>query len=212
LLGSAPDYTFNSGGTCRAKEVGPLYLSQPKKKAQEEGAVIAYVDEASFRQTPTLHQTWAPLNSQPQIPTRGQRNTQKILGAVSLYQGQFVYRHQTEYFNTQTYRAFLEEMVLPAYYRRRHRVFLIQDNASYHSKPEILEWFARQRKKLQVFDLPRYSPNYNAQERIWHYTRKEATHNRYFEEVEDLCASLFTTFADIQRNPEKIGGLLRPFF
>jgi transposase len=191
--------------------VDPLYLSQPKKKAQEEGAVVVYADEASFRQTPTLYRTWARLNSQPKIPTRGQRNTQKILGAVSLHEGQFVYRHQTEYFNAQTYRAFLEEVVLPAYYRRRHRVYLIQDNASYHAKPEILEWFASQHKRLQVFDLPRYSPEYNAQERIWQYTRKNATHNRYFETVEDLCASLFTTFADIQRNPEKIGGLLQPY-
>jgi transposase len=170
-----------------------------------------YVDEASFRQTPTLHQTWAPLNSQPQIPTGGQRNTQKILGAVSLYEGQFVYRHQTEYFNTQTYRAFLEEIVLPAYYRRNHRVFLIQDNASYHTKPEICEWFASQREKLEVFPLPRYSPQYNAQERIWKYTRREGTHNRYFEKVADLCASLFSVFAEIQRHPELISGLLESF-
>ena len=92
--------------------MGALHLSQPKKKARAEGAVIIYEDEASFRQTPTLHQTWAPLNSQPRIPTRGERNTQKILGAVSL-NGQFVYRHQTEYFNAQTYRRFLAEAVLP---------------------------------------------------------------------------------------------------
>ncbi|HDH06008.1 MAG TPA: deoxyribonuclease [Nitrospirae bacterium] len=40
---------------------------------------MVHEDEASFRQSPTLHQTWAACNSQPQIPTRGQRNTQKIL-------------------------------------------------------------------------------------------------------------------------------------
>jgi len=43
-----------------------------------EGAVIVFEDEASFRQTPTLHATWARLGSQPQIPTRGERHTQKI--------------------------------------------------------------------------------------------------------------------------------------
>jgi transposase len=170
-----------------------------------------YEDEASFRQTPTLHQTWAPLNSQPRIPTRGERNTQKILGAVSL-PGQFVYRHQTEYFNAQTYLRFLAEEVLPTFYRRGRRIYLIQDNASYHKKPEVYEWFKAERRRLEVFCLPPYSPELNAEERLWQFTRKHATHNRFFEIPAELCASLFTTFADIQKHPEKILGLLAPYF
>lgn len=39
--------------------------------------------------------------------------------------GQFAYRHQTEYFNTQTYIRFLDEVVLPTFYRRGRRVYLI---------------------------------------------------------------------------------------
>lgn len=190
----------------------PLHLSQSKKKAQAEGAVIVYEDEASFRQSPTLHQTWAPVNCRPEIPTRGQRHTQKILGAVSLAKAQFAYRHQTEYFNRRTYLAFVQDVVLPTYYRRGHRLFLIQDNASYHTHPEVAAFFQEERRRMEVFPLPKYSPEFNAQERLWHYTRRDATHNRYFETPAELCASLFQTFHDIQRHPEKIQGLLQPFF
>ena len=105
--------------------------------------MIVYEDEASFRQTPTLYRTWARRGCQPQIPTRGERNTQKVLGAVSVPTGDFVWRHQTEYFNAQTYLSFVEGELLPHFYRRRHRVFLIQDNASYHKKPEVLDFFAK---------------------------------------------------------------------
>ncbi len=188
-----------------------LHLPQSKKKARAEGAVIVYGDEASFRQSPTLYRTWAPLNTQPKIPTRGERNTQKILGAVSLDDGTFAYRHQTEYFDHHTYRAFVEQVVLPTFYRRRHRVFLIQDNASYHTKPELWDWFKQERRHLEVFPLPKYSPEFNAQERLWHYTRCEATHNRFFATTVELCSSLFMTFAKIQRHPECIWGLLEPF-
>ena len=191
--------------------MGAVYLSQPKKKAQAEGGIIVFEDEASFRQSPTLHQTWAPRHSQPQIPTRGERNTQKILGAVALASGHFVYRHQTEYFNTETYGAFLEEVLLPKIYRRGHRVFLIQDNASYHKHPDMQAWYQTQSKRLVVYPLPKYSPEFNAVERIWQFTRKEATHNRYFATVQALCASLFSTFADIQRFPDLIVGLLQPY-
>jgi transposase len=174
--------------------------------------VIVYEDEASFRQTPTLYRTWARRGCQPQIPTRGERHTQKILGAVSVPDGKFVWRHQTEYFNAQTYLSFVQGELLPHFYRRHHRVFLIQDNASYHKKPEVWEFFAEHRRQVQVFLLPSYSPDFNATERLWHYTRMASTHNRYFDQPAALCQSLFTTFADMQKHPEKIQGLLTPFF
>ena len=173
--------------------------------------MIVFEDEASFRQSPTLHATWAPFNSQPQIPSRGERNTQKILGAVSVGRNQLAYRHQVEYFNAQTYLSFCDEVLLPAFYRRRHRVFLIQDNASYHKKPEVYDWYAKNRKRIEVILLPPYSPEFNATERIWQYTRKQATHNRFFETPRELCESLFATFTDIQKNPHKIAGLIAPF-
>ena len=102
--------------------------------------------------------------------------------------------------------------LLPHYYRRRHRVYLIQDNASYHKKPEVLEFLAKHRRQIEVFLLPSYSPDFNATERLWNYTRMHSTHNRYFDRPKALCRSLFTTFTDIQRHPEKIHGLLTPFF
>jgi transposase len=188
-----------------------LHLSQSKKNAKAEGAVIVFTDEASFRQSPTLHQTWAPCNSRPQIPTRGERNTQKILGAVALCSAKFAYRHQTEYFNHTTYRAFVQEVIVPCYYRRGHRIFLIQDNASYHKHPEVWNFFKEERNKIEVFPLPKYSPEFNAQEPLWKYTRVHATHNRFFEKPDDLCASLFQTFADMQQHPEKLLGILHPF-
>jgi transposase len=188
-----------------------LHLSESKKNAQAEGAIIVFTDEASFRQSPTLHQTWAPRNHRPQIPTRGERNTQKVLGAVALHSAKFLYRHQTDYFNHLTYRSFVEEVILPGYYRRGHRVYLIQDNASYHKHPEVWDFFKQERNRLEVFPLPKYSPELNAQEPVWKYTRGSATHNRFFEKPSDLCASLFSTFKDLQQHPEKLLGILRPF-
>jgi len=82
-----------------------------------------------------------------------------------LSDGKFVYHHQTEYFNADSYIDFLEHTLLPAFYRRNHRVYLIQDNASYHKKPEVYDWFSKHRKRLEVYLLPRYSPEFNAVEK-----------------------------------------------
>ena len=173
--------------------------------------MIVFEDEASFRQTPTLHATWARLGSQPQIPTRGERHTQKIFGAVRLDNARFLYQHQEDCFHWETYVAFLEEVGGPAFYRRGHRVFLIQDNASYHKKQETHDWFAQHRRYGEVFPLPRYWPELNATERIWNYTRQHATRNRYFETPDRLCHALFQTFRHVQQHPEEIQNLMRPF-
>jgi transposase len=191
--------------------VDALHVSQSKKNAQREGAVIVFEDEASFRQTPTLHATWARRGSQPQVPTRGERNTQKIFGAVRLDRGQFIYQHQQDYFQWETYLVFLQHVLLPTFYRHGHRVYLIQDNASYHKKQETYDWFAEHRRQLEVFQLPPYWPELNATERIWNYTRKHATHNRFFEKPEHLCQALFRTFDNVRRHPKEIETLLRPF-
>jgi hypothetical protein len=47
-----------------------------------------FEDEASFRQTPTLHATWARRGHQPQIPTRGERHhTDHHRGLVHIQTG-----------------------------------------------------------------------------------------------------------------------------
>ena len=61
-----------------------------------------------------MHATWARRGSQPQIPTRGERNTQKIFGAVRLDNAGFIYLHQEDYFQWETYLAFLDQVVVPA--------------------------------------------------------------------------------------------------
>ncbi|MFH2050709.1 MAG: IS630 family transposase, partial [bacterium] len=95
-----------------------------KKKAKSEGAKIVYTDEVHFRQTPTLYRTWAPISSQPQIPTKGVRNTQKIFGAIKLVDGNFIYQHQgEEYFNYENYIQFLDKYLLIKLYQKGHRIY-----------------------------------------------------------------------------------------
>lgn len=173
--------------------------------------MIVFEDEASFRQTPTLHGTWAQRGSQPQIPTRGKPNTQKIFGAVRLDNAQFAYMHMEGSFQWESYIAFLDAVLVPTFYRRGHRVYLVQDNASYHKKQETNDWFSKHQRYLEVFSLPAYCPELNATERIWSYTRKHATHNRYFEKTEDLCQALFRTFGKVQKDPQEIKNLIQPF-
>lgn len=129
--------------------MGALHLPESKKNAKSEGAVIVFEDEASFRQTPTCMRPGPNAEVNLRFRCEGRRNTQKIFGAVRLDNASFICLHQEDYFKWETYLAFLEQAVLPAFYR--HRIYLIQHNASYHKKRETYDWFQANRRSVEVF-------------------------------------------------------------
>jgi transposase len=104
--------------------------------------------------------------------------------------------------------VFLEQ-VARQYHGRR--IFYIQDNASYHKDKNVWLWFQDHRKSIEVFNLPPYSPELNAIETLWHHTRMKGTHNRYFENKEEIICTLNRVFKSIQKNPNQIRGYLAPF-
>ena len=137
----------------------------------------------------------------------GQRKSIKVFGCVEVYSARFHYRRDTV-FNAMTYLDFLEQ-IARHYYPRP--VIWIQDNASYHKDHDVWAWFAANRSWWTVVNLPPYSPEFNASERLWHHTRVEGTHNRYFVTKEELNATLTSVFRSMQRRPEQIRGYLQPF-
>ena len=132
-----------------------------------------------------MYATWSRVGRPPEIPVTGQRKSVKILGAIELFQTRFHYRQDTV-FNASTYLAFLEQL---ARRYRRQGAMLIQDNASYHKDREVWKWFSQNRHWLEVHQLPPYSPELNPTERLWQYTRRTGTHNRYFSEPAALVGT-----------------------
>jgi transposase len=154
-----------------------------------------------------LHATWAKKGHQPLVPVTGARKSVKIFGCVDILSGGFNYKMDSV-FNAETYLKFLEQVA-----RRYHRkkIFYIQDNASYHKDGEVWDWFKDHRKWFEVYNLPPYSPEFNATERLWHHTRITGTHNRYFSSEHELIDTLLCVFKRMQKNPSCILGYLTPF-
>lgn len=130
-----------------------------------------------------------------------------MFGCVDITSAKFTYAID-EVFNAETYLEFLEQ-VAKKYHR--NKILYIQDNASYHKDRQVWDWFKDNRKWMEVYNLPPYSPELNATERLWHHTRISGTHNRYFDSRDALLGSLECVFADMQNDPSQIIGYLKPF-
>ena len=93
----------------------------------------------------------SPVTHGGKIPFCGVRNTGKVLGVVELRPARYAYWHQADWFNHQAYRSFVQDLVLPAYYRRGNRIFLFQNIPLDQTHPEICGFFKRECNRLEVY-------------------------------------------------------------
>jgi transposase len=165
-------------------------------------------DEASFWLDGTLHRTWARVGVQPRVDTYGMRKTGHVFGAVSLeVRPRFRYQF-APVFNAQTFLDFLKHLVA----RTRRKLFLIIDNGPCHNlDADGKAWLATHRHRIQLSRLPAYSPEFNPIEGIWKVAKKQTTHNRFFQTVEDRDTALVSTFERLDAQPALTAGHVARF-
>ena len=81
---------------------------------------------------------------------------------------------------------------------------VVQDGARYHTARATKEFIATHAERLSVYQLPAYSPDYNPIEHLWRRIKRKATHNRYFENFEDLIASVEAALAELVAKPGEV--------
>lgn len=184
------------------------HVSEDQKKAAACRGVVAFEDEASFWLDGSLHWTWAPVGQQPRVDTYGKRKTGHVFGAVTIEaRPRFAYQF-APVFNCGTFLSFLKSLV----HRRRRKIFLIIDNGPCHRlNEEAKAWLKQNRNRIELWRLPPYSPEFNGIEGVWKTTKRQTTHNRFFETVEDRDAALTATFERFIAQPRLIAGHVARF-
>ncbi len=71
---------------------------------------------------------------------------------------------------------------------------MLADNARYHHAKLHAEWREECSNRFAQLFLPPYSPELNPIERVWKLTRRLATHNRYFEKIDQVAKAVEVTF------------------
>ena len=165
--------------------------------AKAKGALLLFGDEASFPQWGTLTYTWAKKGQQPKVKTSGIRKGYKVFGLIEYFSGKFFYQAQTERMTSQTYQAFLQQLLD----KTTSHLILIQDGARYHTSKAMLAFFAQHAGRITVETLPAYSPDFNPIEKLWKKIKEKETHLHYFPTFESLTKkvdSALLHFTDLQ--------------
>ena len=168
--------------------------------AKERQALLLFGDEASFPQWGTLTYTWARRGQQPKVKTCGKRKGYKVFGLIEYFTGRLFYQGQEGRLNSAAYMAFLRRVLA----HTTQPIILIQDGAKYHTSAETKAFFAQQAARLQVFQLPTYSPDYNPIEKLWKKIKQQDTHLHYFPTFEALTNKVEQALLKFANIPEEI--------
>ncbi len=147
-------------------------------------------DEVHFQRHSSLIRMWAPRGQQPRVLSASTRQKVGFFGALNLKTGCLLTKEAAT-FNAATFGDFLYHVL----HQTQGKVHLILDNASWHKAVDLRDFFINNQDRLVRIFLPPYSPELNPIERVWRVTRRQVTHNRYFESTEELETALTSYFA-----------------
>jgi len=168
--------------------------------ARAQGALLLFGDEASFPQWGTLSYTWARRGEQPTVKTSGKRRGYKVFGLLDYFTGRFFSQGVEGRLNSQSYTAFLERVLA----QTTQPLILIQDGARYHTSAATTSFFDAHAHRLQVFQLPTYSPDYNPIEKLWKKIKEQETHLHYFPTFATLTEKVEEALLKFENAPAEI--------
>jgi len=169
-------------------------LKKTLKMMQDPEIELWAMDEVTLQLHGTTCKMWiAPENSDPVVYHNPVRKSVKYYGAVRLRDGKFVYQREEDKFNGDSCKRFLKflrKITAPS----SKKAIILTDNARYHHARIHKDWREACNKKFPLEFLPPYSPELNPIERVWRFTRRTCTHNRYFPTLDQLSAAVEPQF------------------
>ena len=139
---------------------------------------------------------WIPPECKhPVVLQHPTRKRVGYFGAIRLRDGKFEYRRESNVFNAQTFWSFMKKLRQISCHAGR-RVLVLSDNARYHHAEMHVNWRRYCSHTFALLFLPPYSPELNPIERVWKLTRRLATHNRYFEHIDQVADAVESIFSD----------------
>ena len=124
-------------------------------------ALLYFVDEANVSLTAFLGKTWAQRGHTPGVRVTGARGGVSAVSAIHP-RGGLVFRLYQQRIASAQVIEFLGQLL--AHHPRRH-VVAVMDQAPPHTSKATREYIRRQRR-LHVFHLPSYSPDWNPDEKV----------------------------------------------
>jgi transposase len=177
-------------------------LPRIRRTVRENRAILYFQDEATVSLTAFLGKTWAPRGQTPKARVSGQRGGVAALSAISR-RGHLLFALYEKRIASQEVIHFLGQML--QYHRGRHLV-VVMDQAPPHVSRKTREYIRSQRR-LHVFYLPKYSPDWNPDEKVWNHLKHHRLQSHQAKTQGELKRLAEHNLESMSKDPHLIRGL-----
>lgn len=167
------------------------------EKESPERLQVWFWDESGFSLRVIRRKNWCKKGSRKKV--RGDRRKGRVNAMGGLrYSDKKKFIEFLEKSNADNFysvlKSFYEELInewveagnqAKDFAEKGAKIVIILDNASFHKKEGCLEKIEAEMPNLHLEFLPKYSPDYNLIELVWH-SAKEYIANRLFQSIEEL--------------------------
>ena len=144
-----------------------------RRAVRKHRAILYFQDEANISLTALLGRTWAPRGKTPKQQVTGKRGGVSAMSAITS-RGRLIFRLHDKRITSDEVIDFLAQML--KHHLRRHLV-VVMDQAPPHVSKKTRAYIDSQ-PRLHVFHLPKYSPDWNPDEKVWNHLKHQELKGR----------------------------------
>ena len=130
-------------------------------RAKSEGADIYWGDETGLRSSDVRGRGFAPRGKTPVVEATALYQNISMVSAIT-NKGKVQWMFVDGSVNAERFTEFLTRLVMDA----DRKIFLILDNLRVHHSKPVKEWIEENKKEIELFFLPAYSPDLNPDEHL----------------------------------------------
>ena len=173
-----------------------------RKCVEKYGAILYFQDESNVSLTAFLGKTWAPRGRTPKVRVTGKRGGVAAMSAISK-PGHLVFRLLDKRIASEEVIEFLAQML--RHHPHRHLV-VVMDQAKPHTSRKTKAYIESQRR-LHVFYLPSYSPDWNPDEKVWNHLKHHELKSHQAKTKDELKQLTRRKLQSMAKRPELLQGL-----
>jgi transposase len=177
-------------------------VPQIRRAVREFRAILYFQDESNVSLTAFLGKTWAIRGDTPRVPVTGTRGGVSAMSALS-GQGRLLFRLFDKRICSGEVIYFLDQML--RFHKGRHLV-VVMDQAPPHTS-QITRGYIDSQRRLHVFYLPKYSPDWNPDEKVWNHLKHHELKAHKAKTKQELKALTKTKLKGMSKNPSLLRGL-----
>jgi len=173
-----------------------------RRAVKTHRGILYFQDESNISLTAFLGKTWAPCGQTPKAKVTGKRAGVAATSAISRG-GQLLFRLLDRRIASPEVIEFLDQML--RHHPRRHLV-VVMDQAPPHTSKKTRAWIDGQ-PRLHVFYLPKYSPDWNPDEKVWNHLKNQELASHQAKNKDELKTLTRRRLQSMARQPKLMRGI-----